>query len=168
MPTIVTRLYADAATAAAAAADLAAKGFRASEVSVFSGKDVTAQAIGKAGVYAAAAATYAERVKAGAALAVVDASTGNVFRAVKALEARGPIPAAVASTETYYPSKEPRSRYADNKHLPTLLNPGTFFFDNLFRSIIRGTWTPNLLTSWNLRSGLLTGKLFTPNLLIKR
>jgi hypothetical protein len=120
MTTFVTRLYETRDKAASAAAALSAIKFKPSDVDVFSGGDGTVAALRKAGVYPAAAAVYAARIAAGAALVVARAPFGFAKQVVTILDKHAPVPAAVKYTETYADSAP--GKVYEKKYLPELVN----------------------------------------------
>jgi hypothetical protein len=128
MTTIVTRLYATAEKADAAAASLRKAGFTSLPLGVVKpgGKgDAGLAAIRALGVYEAAAKTYADRVKGGDSLVVVHAPFGKSYRAMEFMDAHEPINANVRYTEVYVPAKDPPNWTEKQRYLPILSNSDT-------------------------------------------
>lgn len=168
MTTLITRLYSSVDQAEAAASALAVKKFPSAMMSIVSGESDSSaarQKIVDAGVYPAAAATYATKVAAGNALLILEAGFGKVYKAKDILAGTGAIDAGVKHTEVYtggVTSHDPQP----TRHLPELLNITVFTGEELPKS--GQTWLPfhslfrfPLLSSKGPRSGLSTGKLFS-------
>jgi hypothetical protein len=75
---------------AAAVSALKAKKFQASDVDCIAGGDGAAAALSAAGVYQAAAETYAEKLKDGGAVVVVPRALRNALLAKRVLDEAGP------------------------------------------------------------------------------
>lgn len=137
-------------------------------MSIVSGEtDPTAarQKITDAGVYPAAAATYASKVATGNALLILEAGFGKVFKAKSVLENTGAIDAGVKHTEVYTGGVTSADSQP-TRHLPELLNVTVFTGETLPKS--GQTWLPfhsvfrfPLLSSREPRAKLYTGKLFS-------
>jgi hypothetical protein len=141
MTTIITRLYASSDKAAAAVSALKAKNFRNADVDCVAGDDAGG-ALRAAGVYEAAAQTYAEKLKEGGAVVVVRAPYGNTILARRILDAAGPEASPVKHDEVFIGSVDKPS-CSDSRYLPELLPEGTLVMsDMLFpRAVIKGDWT---------------------------
>jgi hypothetical protein len=175
MTTIVTRLYASAERAGLAAQALRKAGFDKKHVGTVTSDaaDVLAAIRGE-GTPGSAAAVYAERVKAGAALVVVRAPFAQSVRAQNILEDFDPIPAAVARTETYIGSAPPKPR-TSARHLPILLSSDVMVLsDGIFPPAVIRNHRPmnSVMTGHSPKAGLSSGtfseKFGMPLLIRKR
>jgi hypothetical protein len=141
MTTIITRLYATPEKAAEVAAALHAGRFGKQLVSVITDDAAggVRAAIGKVGVYAAAADIYAKHVAGGEALVVVQAPYGRAVQAVNLLDTFEAVPTAVRHTEAYVESKETPKTSLSSKNLPVLLNSDVLVMsDGMFpRAVFR-------------------------------
>jgi hypothetical protein len=167
MTTIVTRLYADAEKANAAAAALHKAGATKDSVGVVagSGKNFDATgAIRALGVHEAAGATYAEHVKKGAALVVCHAPWKKSYKVAEVMDACGPIEAAVRHNAVHVPSREPVRKWAEKAPPVNLLSGDTLVLsDGLFpRAVLRNHRPSRSVMSGNSgKANLITGTLFS-------
>jgi hypothetical protein len=163
MTTIVTRLFADAEKANAAAAALRKGGFSKQSVSVISGHpaDAARAAISAAGVYAAGAAVYAAEVAAGKALVVCHAPFAKSLFAQEIMDEFDPVAANVKHTAVYVPAPNPPSKWAKSPALPTLLNTDYLVLsDGLFPpAVIRSGPSNSILSKYRPKAGLVSGTI---------
>ncbi|WP_293867403.1 hypothetical protein [uncultured Alsobacter sp.] len=140
MTTIITRLFASPDKGAAAVSALKAKKFKDSDIDCIAG-DGAAGALSAAGVYEAAAQTYAEKLKDGGAVVVVRAPYGNAILAKRVLDAAGPEASPVKYDEVYLEAAD-KPVCTKDRYLPELLPEGTLVLsDMLFpRPVIKGDW----------------------------
>lgn len=141
MTTIITRLYATPDKAAEVVSALHASRFGKKLVSVITADAAggVREAIGKAGVYAAAADIYAKHVAGGEALVVLQAPYGRAVQALNLLENFEAVPTAVRHTEAYVESRETPKVSLSSKNLPVLLNSDVLVMsDGMFpRAVFR-------------------------------
>ena len=89
--------------------------------------DNVMSAVSKAGVYPAAAATYADHLRQGGALVVVQAPFGCAHAAKDALDKHGPTSTDVKHTAVHTGTSS-SSRLINNKNLPILVPRDTLIF----------------------------------------
>lgn len=134
MTTLISRMYADRATAEDVGAALIAAEFRKKEFDVIGadGGAPVEKRLRAAGVYTTAAKIYAERLAAGGAVLVMRAPFGESAEAKAILDRFSPMDVGVKRPDGHLRAREPRSRFAPSK--TTLLTNDARFMD----------WIPDL------------------------
>lgn len=148
MTTIITRLYGDKRKASRVVSALKSENYLDRDIDVITGKDdpddpehaALRAEMKKAGVYANAAATYAEKVAEGNALLVLRAPFGRAKGALPIIDAHNSIDAGVKYTEVYAGARE-SVKVKRDQYLPILLNDQTMMSGDVLPGLVK-TSTP--------------------------